>query len=203
MQTDTTTKATWWMITINNPVQADRELLQGSNIPGFVRSIAHQDEIGEKDGTLHIQGVIQCKSQQRFSAIKAWLPRAHIEVVRDINKAKQYVKKQETAVEGTYQEYKSDPTIYVTPASFGRHLAEVWAKIKDEEGSDHVALSPEASVELCIRRTTSDGVDVLHLAANSSLVKTIVRNWLILIGNPCENTADWFRIDAVRNGIDL
>lgn len=190
------------MITINNPEDDDRQRLVSPNIPGFVRNIYHQDERGE-NGTLHIQGVIQCKAQQRFSAIKSWLPRAHIEVVRDINKAKQYVKKKDTAIEGTYTEYKSDPTVYVTPASFGRHLANVWSRIKEEEGDDFTSLHPDAAIELCIRRTTADGVDILHLAANSSLVKTISKNWHILTGGECETSAEWYKIDALRNGVEV
>lgn len=47
---------------------------------------------------VHYQGAIQCRGQQRFSAIKKWMPKAHIEAARDPAALKQYVMKEETAI---------------------------------------------------------------------------------------------------------
>ena len=50
-------------------------------------------------GRLHFQGALQCRSQQRFSAIKDWLPTTHIESARKPPVVlKNYAMKQETAV---------------------------------------------------------------------------------------------------------
>lgn len=100
---DSTSKerASWWSITINNPTEEDRNRLAKQNLPSFVKSIRCQDEVGD-EGTLHIQGAVNT-TQTRFSAMKLWLPRAHIEVARNREALLNYVQKQETAVAGTRQ----------------------------------------------------------------------------------------------------
>lgn len=90
-------RASWWSITINNPTEEDRARLREH--PSFVKMLKYQDEQG-KEGTLHIQGAVQT-AQTRLSAVKAWLPRAHIEVAKDKGALLKYVEKAETAVAGT------------------------------------------------------------------------------------------------------
>lgn len=67
--------------------------------PSFVKKVMYQDEVGA-EGTLHIQGAVQT-AQTRFSAIKKWLPRAHIEVARNPQALLNYVAKEDTAVPHT------------------------------------------------------------------------------------------------------
>lgn len=93
----TTDRASCWSVTINNPTEEDRNALQA--YPTFVKMVKYQDEVGE-EGTPHIQAAIQT-TQVRFSAIKAWLPRAHIEVARNKQALLNYVQKEESAVPGT------------------------------------------------------------------------------------------------------
>lgn len=62
-----------------------------------------QDEIGE-NGTLHIQACANTV-QTRMSALKAWLPRSHVELARNGSAIANYVSKLDTAVEGTQFEH--------------------------------------------------------------------------------------------------
>lgn len=99
-------RATWWSITINNPTEADRQALEKGNLPTYVKSVRLQDEVGEQ-GTLHIQAAVNTL-QVRLSAIKQWLPRAHIEVARNRDALLNYVQKEETAVAGTQKVVQAD-----------------------------------------------------------------------------------------------
>lgn len=74
--------------------------------PTFVKMVKYQDEIGD-EGTLHIQGAVQT-TQVRFSAIKKWLPRAHIEVARNKKALLNYVEKEDTAVPNTQVVIQAD-----------------------------------------------------------------------------------------------
>lgn len=98
--TDSQTRASWWGITINNPVAEDYSLVK--NLPSFVRYCKGQDERGES-GTLHIQAVANT-TQVRMSQMKSWLPRAHFEALTTkahIKNMVEYVWKDESAVPGT------------------------------------------------------------------------------------------------------
>lgn len=99
-------RSSWWSITINNPTEEDRLRLLEKNFPSFVKYWKAQEEVG-KEGTPHIQGALQT-TQTRLSAVKGWLPRAHIEVAKDKVALLKYVEKAETAVEGTQVVIKAD-----------------------------------------------------------------------------------------------
>lgn len=114
---DTTTRSSCWSITINNPTEEDRNQLKSP--PTWVKSCHHQDEIGD-NGTLHIQGAV-LTAQVRFSQLKKWLPRAHIEVARNRQALLKYVKKPETSVEGTQQDTKGG---YISMEQALRNIAE-------------------------------------------------------------------------------
>lgn len=101
-----TVRAAWWSVTINNPTEADRRSLEKENLPSFVKSVRQQDEVGEQ-GTLHIQAAVNT-SQVRLSAMKQWLPRAHLEVARNRDALLNYVQKEETALAGTQKVVQAD-----------------------------------------------------------------------------------------------
>lgn len=104
---DTTVRASWWSLTLNNPTDDDRTKVH-NNPPRWLRSIKGQDEIGKETGTVHLQMVINT-DQVRFSSIKEWLSKAHIKpaLTKD-HKANlmNYVHKQDTSVPGTQFEHK-------------------------------------------------------------------------------------------------
>jgi len=101
-------RGSWWSISINNPTPDDRAALKSP--PKFVLDLFYQDEIGEKCGTLHIQGCVHT-IYSRMAAIKEWLPRSHIEKARKPPGAlKNYVHKSKTAVPDTYNEFHANAT---------------------------------------------------------------------------------------------
>lgn len=87
-----TQRATCWSITINNPEPEETGLLLPA---GW--SLVGQFEEGE-EGTRHFQGMLSTP-QVRFSAVKAYFPRAHIEVCRNRKALAQYVSKEETRID--------------------------------------------------------------------------------------------------------
>lgn len=92
-----TDKATWWSITAFE--ETERAMLAGDTFPPFVVRVYGGLEECPDTGRIHFQGAVQCKGQQRFSAIKKWLPKAHIEAARSADALKKYAMKEETAVD--------------------------------------------------------------------------------------------------------
>jgi len=110
-------RASMWGITLNNPTPAELEKMRYPNLPNFVISIKHQQEIGES-GTLHVQCALKTTSRD-FTTIKKYLPRAFIEIARNQDALNNYVQKIETAVPGTQYEWPVGPTndiVEPTPA---------------------------------------------------------------------------------------
>lgn len=104
-KTDKTTRATYWSVTAwKEEIDICRD---ATRFPPFVDSVDGQPEISPTTGALHLQGIIKCNRQVRLSALKSWLPTAHLEPARNIGALKQYVKKKETAA-GEYMEVKND-----------------------------------------------------------------------------------------------
>lgn len=96
-----TDKSIWWSITAFNDEIAVCEDV--SNYPHFVRTVLGGREVCPETGRLHFQGALQCKSQQRMSAIKKWLPTAHLETARQEEALKRYAMKEETAVDDKHE----------------------------------------------------------------------------------------------------
>lgn len=94
---ETQIRTTKWSVTINNPTEEDMKSLRDP--PQYVKYCKFQQEVGD-NGTPHVQCAV-LTAQVRFSQIKKWLPRAHIEASRDWQALLRYVEKTETAVEGT------------------------------------------------------------------------------------------------------
>ena len=103
-------RATTWSITINNPTKEDEEgIIRLRRMPWFIE-FKSQLEQGE-EGTPHIQGMLRT-SQQRFSAIKKALPRAHIEVARNVKALSNYVEKDDTRLEKREEVSRDIPTLF-------------------------------------------------------------------------------------------
>lgn len=99
----TTVRASYWLVTINNPTPEDRQTLREP--ADFCKQLWYQDEVGE-NGTLHIQLCIN-STQVRFSQVKEWLPRAHIEAARNSQACKNYCKKSDTSVSNMFVYWKA------------------------------------------------------------------------------------------------
>lgn len=88
-----TTRATAWSVTLNNPTASDEECINVARQKGW--KVEGQLERGAS-GTPHFQLMVTTP-QVRASAVKRAFPRAHIEVARNAAALKQYVHKDETA----------------------------------------------------------------------------------------------------------
>lgn len=86
-----TERATCWSITINNPKFEDYIVV----LPVGWKQQGQIEEGAE--GTRHYQGMLKTP-QVRFSQVKKYFPRAHIEVARNPDALAQYVRKEETRV---------------------------------------------------------------------------------------------------------
>lgn len=74
-----------WLLTINNPEGAELnpvEALTRSAIRECIRYIKWGVEVGEREETQHIHIYVHLLVQQRFSALKAVFPRAHIDALQ-------------------------------------------------------------------------------------------------------------------------
>lgn len=91
-----TDKATWWSITAFD--EEEKRQLSSGKWPPMVKKVYGGLEECPDTKRVHYQGAVQCRGQQRFSAIKKWLPKAYIEAARDIAALKQYAMKDETAI---------------------------------------------------------------------------------------------------------
>lgn len=217
-------KGSVWILTINNPTDDDRDRLTNvNNWPGSVRRVCFQDEIGEETGTLHIQGYIQLTKQQRRRYITRWLPRSAVFVAINRFAVLNYSHKVETGVPGTQIDISRNPEdcVSVSPSSsdsvsaaesdqpmrtisaakLPKYLAATFKRIQHEEADRYTSLDPRAACELSLRHAVAAGIDCLHIAT-PSLMKNIEKHWYILLGGVPETTAEWYEIDAARNGID-
>ena len=86
------TRAYRWCYTINNPTS--EPILED------VRYHIYGREVGEKEGTKHLQGFVIFYKQLYFSKVKTLLPGAHLEVAKGTNQqAADYCKKDGDFVE--------------------------------------------------------------------------------------------------------
>lgn len=91
-----TDKGTYWSITAYNDEIAICE--NSASWPPWVSKMHGGREECPTTGRVHFQGLLQCKTQVRFSAVKKLFPTAHIEVAKDKSALMKYVMKEETAV---------------------------------------------------------------------------------------------------------
>lgn len=88
-----------YVFTLNNYTAEDELYLQGLEC----RFLVYGREVGES-GTPHLQGFIKFKNQRSFNAVRKLLPRAHVEVCRNVGPAIQYCRK-----DGDYFEQGEEP----------------------------------------------------------------------------------------------
>lgn len=62
----------FWCFTLNNP----DGLVSIEEFQGYARYLIYSEEIGE-EGTLHLQGYVEMRTQKSMLAMKKYLPRAH------------------------------------------------------------------------------------------------------------------------------
>jgi len=181
---------TVWSITINNPTEDDRTALK--TWPSFVKETVYQDEIGEENNTLHIQGMVKCRYTVKFNSIKRWLTRAHIQKARNSDALKNYVQKSETAVPGTQVSESVSPLEnkeYVIPSKFPRLVVKyakkymevhdwkvngVWYDMYEVYNRKHFV---DAVIDATIRQMIREGFHIELLAVNPAIMKALRTYW--------------------------
>lgn len=93
-----------WMLTINNPVETDEEFENYLNGLEHIKYSIFSREKGEIEGTIHFQAFLIFTIGKRFSTIKNYFPKAHIEQARGTNlQCREYCSKKETHISGPYE----------------------------------------------------------------------------------------------------
>jgi hypothetical protein len=92
------TKARWWMLTLNNPETETIESLHKQLCADYGTG---QVEMGESQ-TRHIQALFWFRNQKRFGALKSAVPAGHWEPVKNIEASLKYVVKENTRLEGPW-----------------------------------------------------------------------------------------------------
>lgn len=192
---DTASRGTWWSVVVNNPTDDDRARL--SNPPEWVKAVYGQDEVGEENGTLHIQAAVQCVSQQRFHRLKEWLPRANLGIARNAQALQNYVKKSKTAIPGTQISIQNEAVIsYVSPSDFPSWLA---AQFKSRIGDNSITGTARYQAEWTVRHIVAEGkYKILHLWAQASLKKVVIEFWDTLCSGECQDYPEWLRETLTR-----
>lgn len=123
---DSITRATCWSVTENFAgMPIDEAKLHAQQVlntlmpPGW--KIKGQFEQGA-EGTYHLQAMLKTP-QVRFSSVKQYFPRSHIEVARDRKALAKYVSKQETRI-AELTENEGIPTLF----EFHESIVEDWVE---------------------------------------------------------------------------
>ncbi len=115
------TRARIWCFTINNFDEKDQAHLTQTKFQNGAKYVCWQIEEG-KNEVPHIQGVVQFKSQKSFKTLKKEMPRAHLEVCRNLEASKIYCQKKDTRIDG--------PFIYPNPKK-KMTIKEICQKMKE------------------------------------------------------------------------
>lgn len=107
-------KATYWSITSFDEGEWGR--LEGDEYPDWLESVSGGKEECPDTKRIHFQGMLKCRRQVRFAAVKGWLPEAHIEAAKNPKALKKYVMKSDTAVGDKAEKTNQRP--YITMTAF-------------------------------------------------------------------------------------
>jgi len=101
---------TYWSITINNPDDNDKLIIQNPN-EKYIRSLVWTPEVGE-EGTDHIQGWVRLQRNQSLAFMKKLYPRAHVKPCdKDVynENCHQYAQKNDDTTAGNHHITLHDP----------------------------------------------------------------------------------------------
>lgn len=161
-----TERATYWSVTINNPIQDDHENIARARQRGW--KVDGQPEIGEQ-GTPHLQLAVRTP-QVRFSQVKKAFPRAHIEVARNPAALSRYVVKTNTR-SGTLQVSQSRyPSLSTYWKLIYEEILHIQSHPPDEDSSPLTRMNKSRRLELldeATARLIEKGYFVEVYAANS------------------------------------
>lgn len=128
-QTDRQTdKSSRWQFTA---YEDQWDLFEDIERTGLIKFWKWQTEIAPTTGRKHYQGCMQTVRQVRMSQLVKAFPKVHIEVARDWNALLKYCGKDDTAIQGTQVEQKSDRA-YLNMHSCFILLGREYAACRDE-----------------------------------------------------------------------
>lgn len=154
-----TTRASVWSITINNPTDSDEEGISQARQRGW--KVDGQLEKGE-NGTLHYQLI--CRTPQvRFSQVKKAFPRAHIEAAKNPAALDQYVRKEDTRVASMPQSSDAYPS-----------LSKLWDLVYDHIADDIEGPAEEAPAKYFTTKAFDEVIG--YLIAEGYHVETMGMN---------------------------
>lgn len=100
-------RSSHFVFTINNWTHADLNTIRGAIHDPIITYLCYQQEIGEEEGTPHLQGYVQCVDRPRFTQVNRILGgRASLQESRGTNvQCRDYCCKEDTAVANTFEEF--------------------------------------------------------------------------------------------------
>lgn len=173
-------RGTCWSITINNPTDDDYK--SAKNAMGWKDFISFegQNEKGE-NGTPHIQGMLRTKSV-KFSAVKKYFPRAHIELAKSPTALEKYVAKSETRVSelpktkcATVNNLNSAILELWPIAQYHNHLQTVLVYMREQYGNENTGLHLLDEITRHLMDSGYYGVE--YISANPSVRATWKKFW--------------------------
>jgi len=187
----TTTKASVWSVTINNPTAADEEEIALARQKGW--QVDGQLEKGT-EGTPHYQLIVRT-GQVRFSAVKKQFTRAHIEVCRNPAALQQYVHKQDTREGALKTDNKFYPSLSKT--------WQLWYQYADDSTSDGKWIwwdtkQVENSWNEFCKHSIENGFHIEGIAVNPSTICCVRRFGLQILIRACSEVST----DPVDNQTD-
>ena len=168
----TTKRGTCWSITVNNPRPGDLT----PNFPGGWY-LTGQMEKGEEEETPHYQGMLKTP-QVRFSQVKLYFPRAHIELTKNPRALAKYVHKEETRVSEVDDHSSQIPTCFdymVTVAqdwndsNFKLHCATYTDEQVMKLGVDEIALRYTDTI---VAKDIANGTRGVEFVASNPMWRT-------------------------------
>lgn len=167
-----------WCFTLNNYEQKDIDsLLSKKSEFGFV----FQQEEG-KEGTPHLQGLIELKMAVAFSWVKKLIPRAHWEICRNKLAARQYCAKEDTRTGEVYSNLQdfspnknSNGSAQMARPTFKKLFVENWIDMETLVTKKIIASIEEGIVILKYLDDREDITDLLNL--DESVTRTFRVVW--------------------------
>lgn len=85
-----------WSFTLNNPSPEEINIIDTMD----TKILVYQTEVGETEGTTHIQGCVEFNNARAFSSLHRLIERAHWEKSRNWKALLEYCQKEETRADG-------------------------------------------------------------------------------------------------------
>lgn len=163
-------RSTWWSITSFESSEIE-SLKNQTKWPPQLLEVLGGMEICPSTGAQHYQGALHYNRQVRFSAVKRFLPKAHIEACKNVEALKKYVMKPETAC-GEKQVIKSVNKFY-RPCDILYLMAKKF--VEAEMTLDDIYNDPDGCkyYRVLMRRVIKDDITVVNYVDGK-----LKQNWI-------------------------